>query len=171
MSQTLIADDLLEVVITDSTKLADGIVGLTVPPDRRRAAAVHRRSHVDVHVAAGVVRQYSLCGDDPGSRDEYRLAILKVEDSRGGSRTVHTRLRPGHFLLISPPKNNFPRSGVRARVEAGQTIAKVLADRGVFVPTSCEEGVCGTCLVRVLQGTPDHRDVFYLAAERRPTPA
>jgi ferredoxin len=29
---------------------------------------------------------------------------------------------------------------------------------GVDVPSSCEEGICGTCETRVLGGTPDHRD-------------
>jgi len=29
---------------------------------------------------------------------------------------------------------------------------------------SCEQGVCGTCLTRVLEGIPDHRD-FYLTEE------
>jgi vanillate O-demethylase ferredoxin subunit len=51
-------------------------------------------------------------------------------------------------------------------VEAGQSIAAALASEGVSVPVSCEQGVCGTCLTRVLAGTPDHRDVFLMPEEQ-----
>jgi len=46
------------------------------------------------------------------------------------------------------------------RVAADQTIVAALAAAGIVVPTSCEQGVCGTCLTRVLGGEPDHRDLF-----------
>ncbi|MEX2320790.1 MAG: 2Fe-2S iron-sulfur cluster binding domain-containing protein [Saccharospirillum sp.] len=26
--------------------------------------------------------------------------------------------------------------------------------------TSCEQGICGTCLTKVLEGTPEHRDRY-----------
>jgi vanillate monooxygenase ferredoxin subunit len=47
-----------------------------------------------------------------------------------------------------------------------QTIAKALAEQGVDIPVSCEGGVCGTCLTRVLEGVPDHRDYFLTPEER-----
>ena len=37
---------------------------------------------------------------------------------------------------------------------------EVLRAHGVEVPSSCEQGVCGTCLTRVLEGEPDHRDLY-----------
>ncbi len=46
-------------------------------------------------------------------------------------------------------------------VPPSRSIIAVLRDNGVDVPTSCEEGVCGTCITRVLEGVPEHRD-FYL---------
>lgn len=49
-------------------------------------------------------------------------------------------------------------------VEADQNVAQVLEANGVFVPLSCEQGICGTCLTRVLEGVPDHRD-HYLTDE------
>jgi vanillate O-demethylase ferredoxin subunit len=33
------------------------------------------------------------------------------------------------------------------------------------VPVSCEQGVCGTCVTRILDGTPDHRDLYMTDAE------
>ena len=33
--------------------------------------------------------------------------------------------------------------------------------------SSCEQGVCGTCLSGLLEGTPDHRDAYLSDAERK----
>lgn len=57
-------------------------------------------------------------------------------------------------------------SGQTIHVPKGTTITRALAEAGVDIMTSCEQGVCGTCLTRVLQGVPDHRD-SYLSAEER----
>lgn len=58
------------------------------------------------------------------------------------------------------------RSGTRCRVEPDQTIIQALATAGYEVMTSCEQGVCGTCLTNVIQGVPDHRDAYLSKAER-----
>ncbi len=58
------------------------------------------------------------------------------------------------------------RSGITAEVPAGRSIAQVLAENGVTIPISCEQGVCGTCVTRVLDGTVDHRDLFLTDAEK-----
>jgi vanillate O-demethylase ferredoxin subunit len=51
-------------------------------------------------------------------------------------------------------------SGRRVQVPPGRSIVQVLAEHGVDIPVSCEQGVCGTCLTRVLAGVPDHRDMY-----------
>jgi ferredoxin len=43
-------------------------------------------------------------------------------------------------------------------VPADRTVLDVLQDNGIPVEGSCREGICGTCQVRVLGGTPEHRD-------------
>jgi vanillate O-demethylase ferredoxin subunit len=35
---------------------------------------------------------------------------------------------------------------------------RALSEIGVEVETSCEEGICGTCIVGVLAGDIEHRD-------------
>ena len=35
-----------------------------------------------------------------------------------------------------------------------------------MMATSCEQGVCGTCLTRVLDGVPDHRDLYLTPEEQ-----
>ena len=58
------------------------------------------------------------------------------------------------------------RSGKTVQVGAGQSIVEALAGVGIAVEVSCEQGVCGTCLCDVLQGQPDHRDVYLTEDER-----
>ena len=58
-------------------------------------------------------------------------------------------------------------TGARYAIPPDKSIAQVLADNGTLVPTSCEQGVCGTCLTGVREGEPDHRDVFLTDDEKR----
>lgn len=44
-------------------------------------------------------------------------------------------------------------------VPADVTVAQALIDAGVDIPLSCEQGICGTCVMQVIDGDPDHRDV------------
>jgi vanillate O-demethylase ferredoxin subunit len=57
-------------------------------------------------------------------------------------------------------------SGQVIRVDAGQTVIAALAANGVSVMTSCEQGVCGTCVTRVLEGEPDHLDMYFTPEEK-----
>ena len=50
------------------------------------------------------------------------------------------------------------RSGVTLTVPADQSILQVLQNAGIDVAYSCEQGVCGTCEVAILEGEADHRD-------------
>jgi ferredoxin-NADP reductase len=58
------------------------------------------------------------------------------------------------------------RTGVTLRVPEGcpilQEVVKILPDH----PFSCEEGYCGECETRVLEGTPDHRDEYLTEEEQ-----
>lgn len=58
------------------------------------------------------------------------------------------------------------RSGRTIRVAADQTVVEALAKNGVELQVSCEQGVCGTCLTRVLEGIPDHKDVYMTPDEQ-----
>lgn len=64
-------------------------------------------SHIDVKLADGLIRQYSLCGD-PEDRSCYVIGVKKEPESRGGSRFLHEHVKPGDTLTISAPRNNFP---------------------------------------------------------------
>ena len=57
-------------------------------------------------------------------------------------------------------------SGKTLTVPAEKSILEVLGENGIEVPRSCEQGICGTCEVRVVSGEVDHRDSILSSAER-----
>ena len=56
-------------------------------------------------------------------------------------------------------------SGEVIKIAAGVSIVEALLEQGIEIPVSCEQGICGTCLTRVIEGTPEHRDLFLSDAE------
>ena len=58
------------------------------------------------------------------------------------------------------------RSALTLRVPAGKTILQILRENGIEVPSSCEQGACGTCLMTVIGGEPDHQDVYLSTKEK-----
>jgi vanillate monooxygenase ferredoxin subunit len=274
-----------------------------VDPEGRQLPPFGAGAHIDVHLPAGMVRQYSLCSV-PGETRSYRIAVLRETQSRGGSAAMHA-LDEGALLAIGEPRNHFPladaathhlllaggigitpilamaeqlvrndasfelhyctrtrtrtafvdriqgsafaalaafhfddgdaaqkldmsqrlracdpgthlyvcgpsgfmdwvlttagaagwsderlhreyfaaapadagadgafevqiaSTGQVVAVGADQSVVAALAAHGLEIPVSCEQGVCGTCLTRVLSGTPLHRDVFLTPAEQQ----
>lgn len=65
-----------------------------------------------------------------------------------------------------PFRVRLSRTGASVDVPEGCSIVQALAGIGVDVPTSCEQGICGTCVTGVLAGTPDHRDMVLTERER-----
>ncbi|MBT9476942.1 PDR/VanB family oxidoreductase [Polaromonas sp.] len=57
-------------------------------------------------------------------------------------------------------------SGKIVVVPKDKTVVQALADAGVDVQVSCEQGVCGTCLTRVIEGIPDHKDMYLTPEEQ-----
>ncbi|MPY99415.1 MAG: 2Fe-2S iron-sulfur cluster binding domain-containing protein [Actinophytocola sp.] len=290
----------LSLLVKQLTWEADGVLSvLLVDPDGKPLPPWQPGAHVDVTLGNGLVRQYSLCSD-PDDRCAYRVAVLREQDSRGGSVYVHDRLRPGDTVTVAEPLNNFEvrsaekylfiaggigitpllpmvrataesgadwrllyggrrrasmafldelnrygsrvdvvaedergmldldswlteptsgmlvyccgpeglitaveqrceawptgtlqverfspkpqpvpdadaergfevvcrRSGITVQVPPTCTIMETLRAAGIDVPSSCEEGICGTCETAVIDGVPDHRDSILSDAER-----
>jgi vanillate O-demethylase ferredoxin subunit len=57
-------------------------------------------------------------------------------------------------------------SGKVLTVASDATILEVLREQGIAIPSACEEGICGTCIVTVLAGEPDHRDQILTDEEK-----
>lgn len=58
------------------------------------------------------------------------------------------------------------RSGRVIPVAKEQTVTQALSAAGIDVMVSCEQGVCGTCLTRVIEGVPEHKDSYLTPDEQ-----
>lgn len=97
----------LQLCVADRRVAADGVVvvtledaaGAPLPPWSPGA-------HVDLLLAPGLVRQYSLCGD-PSDARRWQVAVLHEPSGRGGSAHVHDRLDVGSAVQVRGPRNHF----------------------------------------------------------------
>jgi ferredoxin-NADP reductase len=58
-------------------------------------------------------------------------------------------------------------NGQQIAVKRGESILDALLDAGVTVSYACSNGICGSCMTRVVSGLPDHRDEFLSEEEKR----
>lgn len=65
----------------------------------------------------------------------------------------------GYDVVLSRSQRTF-------RIELGKSILNTLLEYGVEVSHACQEGVCGACQTKVIEGTPDHRDSFLTPREK-----
>jgi ferredoxin-NADP reductase len=102
-----VLDGFAHLVVTEVRQEAEGVRSLRLARrDGRPLPEWTPGAHVDVLVGEGEVRQYSLCSSP--ADDEWRIAVLREPDGRGGSRWLHDRVRPGDVLAVGRPRNDFP---------------------------------------------------------------
>jgi predicted metal-dependent hydrolase/ferredoxin-NADP reductase len=82
---------------------------------------------------------------------EARLERFHPADGAAHGDTVEVELR---------------RTGATVIVPADRSVLSAVRERLPNLPYSCEQGFCGTCKVRVLGGTPEHRDDLLTVEER-----
>jgi vanillate O-demethylase ferredoxin subunit len=103
------------------------------------------------------------CGPAP-----FMAAVTERAAARFGTGAVHTE----SFGAALPADGDRPfvlrllRSGREIAVPAGRSALACLQEAGIDIDSSCEVGVCGTCLTRVREGEVDHRDNYLTTAER-----
>jgi ferredoxin-NADP reductase/predicted pyridoxine 5'-phosphate oxidase superfamily flavin-nucleotide-binding protein len=82
-------------------------------------------------------------------------------------------IRFEHFSNAKQSGNEQPitvtlaRSGKTVHVPAGKSILDTVQAAGVRAPASCRIGNCGMCAVKVVAGTPDHRDEVLTDEQRK----
>jgi len=100
----------------------------------------------------------------------FMNAVLDTARSSGWPEDrLHFEFFSGEVAPVAgdaPFEVELARSGRVIVIDADRTVAQALDAAGVLLPTSCEQGVCGTCLTRVIAGTPDHRDQYLTPEEQ-----
>ena len=127
-----------------------------------------------------------------GESARNELAALRIEDGAqvyacGPSRMLDAlaaasaawpedTLRIEHFQstlgTLDPSREHafevdLKDSGFTLTVPADQTLLATLRRANVDIQSDCEEGLCGSCEVRIIDGEIDHRDVVLTKAERQ----
>lgn len=110
----------LRVTVASRDTLATDVTAFELKPLSGVLPAFQPGAHIDVQLANGLVRQYSLT-NKPGQTDSYRIAVKRERPSTGGSDHLHDHVRRGDVLAVSLPRNNFPlrRDAVRTLLIAG----------------------------------------------------
>lgn len=106
-------------------------------------------------------------------------ALLEAVQSRAEAAGVAARLHIERFTAsdealveIEAAKRGegfeveLATTGGSVWVESGRTVLESLRDVLPDLPSSCEEGICGTCETRVLGGVPEHHDQILTDGER-----
>lgn len=158
-SPVLFADTLARFSDRVRLHLTDGSVEL--------AEEVHSQSVADLVGRLGEGDHVYVCGPrtmideccDAAAEAGRSSAVHFERFHREGGKT-------NAFLPAESPEANGPiqvrllRSGVSVTVPPERTILDVAIESGAKIPYDCQEGTCGTCLVRVLGGRSNHRDTY-----------
>lgn len=101
-----------------------------------------------------------LCGPNP-FMDVVRGAAEDAAWPAGSVILEHFSAEPPK---LEPGKGEFvirlAKRGIELLVPSDKAIIDVLREAGVEIKTSCEQGVCGTCLTQVIEGEPEHNDLY-----------
>ena len=92
--------------------------------------------------------------------DLHGGSLLTEDFNPAGAKTHAENSKDGEFTV------ELLRSGVSVEVVSGQTIIEALQAANIDIETSCEAGVCGTCVVDYVEGEPVHNDVVLMPDEQ-----
>jgi ferredoxin-NADP reductase len=111
---------------------------------------------------AGVMQTVPTGGDVYACGPEPMLdEVLKAGSGIRGGAIHFERFAPA-AAFANAPNDTFEielrSSGKVLTVGPEETILGVLREHGVQIEFGCAEGLCGTCMVDVVEGEVDHRD-------------
>lgn len=102
---------------------------------------------------------------------ERLLTALEAGTTHWPAGSLHVEHFTAEGALLDPDKEHafqveLADSEFVVEVAPDRTLLQALRTAGVDVPSDCEEGLCGSCQVEVIEGEIDHRDKVLTAAER-----
>jgi vanillate monooxygenase ferredoxin subunit len=101
--------------------------------------------------------QLFICG-----ADWWQDPILKTAAQKGwAEERIHVErftAKVPAAILDKVFDVKIASTGIVYKVPGDKTVTAFLEEQGVKIPTSCEQGMCGTCRIKVLEGDVDHRD-------------
>jgi len=101
-----IVDEFQDLLIEERVDEASGVVSLRLAdPSGAPLPVWEPGAHIDVLVAAGLERQYSLCS--MVGESTWRVAVLRELAGRGGSAAIHDEAKQGDLLKVRGPRNHF----------------------------------------------------------------
>lgn len=116
---------------------------------------------------AGRFDLWSLLGEPDDSTHVYCCASQPLMD-QVRMLTMHWRPSQVHFedfVGVAPPGSGrsftavWEPDGQAIEVKSDETLLGALRRQGIAVQSSCESGVCGTCVLQLLSGEAEHRDL------------
>lgn len=104
---TYVYEEYRDLVVIERVEEASGVVAIRLgAPTGEKLPGWEPGAHIDVELANGVERQYSLCSHFHA--DTWRIAILAEQSSRGGSSFIHDNIKVGDAVRTRGPRNHFP---------------------------------------------------------------
>ncbi|GAB2627687.1 PDR/VanB family oxidoreductase [Prescottella soli] len=102
--------------------------------------------------------------------EDFMARVRTLAEPAVGEDHVHVE----HFEAAAPVDTDADvpfelelDTGEVFEIPVGASIAEVLEANDIEIDTSCREGICGTCVLDVLGGTPDHRDNCLTVGEKK----
>lgn len=101
--------------------------------------------------------QLFICG-----ADWWQDPIIKLAEQKGFTEArIHVERFGGKAaapLLDKVFEVKIASTGATFQIPGDKSVSAFLEEKGVKIPTSCEQGACGTCKVKILEGEAEHRD-------------
>lgn len=99
------------------------------------------------------------------------LRALEAHCAQWPADTLHVEHFESTLGALDPSREHafeveLKDSGIVVQVPPDRSLLAALRAANIDVQSDCEEGLCGSCEVRVLAGEVDHRDVVLTRAER-----
>ena len=135
------------------------------------------RLHLHVGEEGGRADVAALIGPPDANARIYACGPVRMLDAvrESSAGWPEDAVRFEHFVstlgTLDPSREHafeveLRDSGLTLQVPPDKTVLAVLREANIDVQSDCEEGLCGSCEVRVLDGEVDHRDLVLTRAER-----